>query len=227
MTGKVYFVMSDATSHMKIGWTSRLEHRIAELQVSNPFPLRLVGSFPGTRFDEKDVHRKFWKNRVAGEWFLCNGDMLLEIEKMISERSSSGASLDPDEEYTTIRVTGRALRCIDDAIKELLSEMPPGSSARMSRSAAIDFFMSERIRSRGVDLIDKATPTHLRGSSTAIEHVMRERAAAQHKRATPPDDEPEEFCEKQARRAASGYSPEEAEEEIERRRRELDTDETP
>ncbi|MEN6541131.1 GIY-YIG nuclease family protein, partial [Parvibaculum sp.] len=63
----VYVIRCDYK--VKIGYTRNLAQRLHSLRTSNPRPIDLLVSFPGTRADEKRLHQKFSDLRFSGEWF--------------------------------------------------------------------------------------------------------------------------------------------------------------
>jgi hypothetical protein len=76
----VYFVRAPG-GLVKIGFTSRIGHRIGCLQTGQPAPLELLASLPGTRPDERRLHTLFAAARRTGEWFEATPDLLAYIEK--------------------------------------------------------------------------------------------------------------------------------------------------
>jgi hypothetical protein len=65
--GHIYFVTDGEA--IKIGFAERLRARMHQLQVANHFPLFLIGSVRGTRADEANLHARFGRLRIRGEWF--------------------------------------------------------------------------------------------------------------------------------------------------------------
>lgn len=62
--GWIYFLTLD--DKIKIGWTANLEQRLR----SYPPHAQVVVSYPGTRADERDLHRSLKPSLVAGrEWY--------------------------------------------------------------------------------------------------------------------------------------------------------------
>lgn len=62
--GDIYFLALD--DKVKVGWTSNLEQRMK----SYPPHSRLIVTYPGSRADERDLHRTLAASRVAGrEWY--------------------------------------------------------------------------------------------------------------------------------------------------------------
>ncbi len=68
---KLYVVR--AGQFVKIGSTVDPIKRLSQLQVGCPYKIQLVAVFPGTRKDEKELHRIFKKDRFRGEWFVYRG----------------------------------------------------------------------------------------------------------------------------------------------------------
>jgi hypothetical protein len=79
----VYFVRAGA-GHVKIGTTSRLEHRLRSLQTGTSEPLTLLGTIDGGREVESAWHERFAHLRQRGEWFEAADDLLAAIEQEVS-----------------------------------------------------------------------------------------------------------------------------------------------
>lgn len=68
--GSVYFVRAKKSRRIKIGFTQLdPRDRISSLQTGSAEELELIGSFPGTMADEREVHRVLSPFRLGGEWF--------------------------------------------------------------------------------------------------------------------------------------------------------------
>lgn len=65
----VYLIKCDKTNTCKIGYASNPENRLSQLQTGNPFALELVGVVDGDISLERELHIKFDKYRIKGEWF--------------------------------------------------------------------------------------------------------------------------------------------------------------
>lgn len=62
--GRIYFIELD--DKIKVGWTSNLENRLK----SYPPHAQVVVSYPGTRADERDLHRTLKTELAVGrEWY--------------------------------------------------------------------------------------------------------------------------------------------------------------
>lgn len=71
LPGFVYFVETADGQFVKIGFSTRLPKRIAELGTLQPSPFRLhfAGAVPGTKRDERSLHLRFSGTHDNGEWF--------------------------------------------------------------------------------------------------------------------------------------------------------------
>lgn len=76
----VYF--AEAGGAVKIGHTSRLQMRIADMQVSQHCAINLLATVPGGQDLEQHLHETFAKDRVRGEWFVLSDDILDLIQKV-------------------------------------------------------------------------------------------------------------------------------------------------
>ena len=83
MTGNIYFIKPKGDGYMKVGYTTDVSRRLAELQAANPRKLRIVAVVPGTQKLEAAFHAVLAPYRTTGEWFKITGKvkrllMLLE-----------------------------------------------------------------------------------------------------------------------------------------------------
>jgi plasmid maintenance system killer protein len=75
--GTIYFIKSDETKEIKIGYTSgEVEKRLKTLQTGHPHKLQVLATMPGSRDEEKTLHEKFASIRLNGEWFKPHPDLL-------------------------------------------------------------------------------------------------------------------------------------------------------
>jgi len=78
--GCVYFIMSEKTHAIKIGFTAGLvEKRLSSLQTAHPYKLQLLATTSGTVEYEKSLHKRFGNFRLEGEWFEPHPDLLAFI----------------------------------------------------------------------------------------------------------------------------------------------------
>lgn len=73
LTGFIYFIAPIANqSGVKIGFSKNPGARLADLTSEVGIKLNLIGSIPGTKETEKEIHEKFKDQRLHGEWFRTN-----------------------------------------------------------------------------------------------------------------------------------------------------------
>lgn len=86
---RVYFLRDG--DHVKIGTSANVPVRIAGGQTMNPRELVLIGSVPGDRRLEADLHRRFRRLHVRGEWFEATPELLAFIDELFAStgRASS------------------------------------------------------------------------------------------------------------------------------------------
>ena len=70
----VYFIQSGVDGPIKIGKANDVGRRMGDLQVGNPSELTILLEIPCKSPQhagnmEKQIHRRFRKNRIRGEWF--------------------------------------------------------------------------------------------------------------------------------------------------------------
>lgn len=80
----VYFAACG--ERVKIGWSTKVSTRIAQLQTGSPDPIRLLATTPGGRKLERQLHERFAAARVAGEWF----DLTPELRELIAATGVGG-----------------------------------------------------------------------------------------------------------------------------------------
>ena len=71
--GYVYAIGSEDFPFVKIGHTTNVAARLAQLQTGNPYRLEVLGTWPGTFALEQLVHQSFAFQRLRGEWFDFDG----------------------------------------------------------------------------------------------------------------------------------------------------------
>jgi hypothetical protein len=73
----VYF--AEAGRRVKIGWSTRVATRLAQLQTGSADPIRLLGTEPGGRALERRLHERFASARISGEWFEPTPELLAYV----------------------------------------------------------------------------------------------------------------------------------------------------
>jgi hypothetical protein len=82
----VYFIEALTSGFVKIGYSQNPQERLKSLQNGVPFELVIIKTIKGTAEDEREIHRRFYKHRVRGEWYKFNQ----EIKDFIDEMPQSG-----------------------------------------------------------------------------------------------------------------------------------------
>lgn len=77
-----YFVQGQNTRNIKIGKSRNVGDRFCALQTASGEPLKLLFTIPDNV--EKELHRKFYKHRLHGEWFMPSQPILDFIEEQKS-----------------------------------------------------------------------------------------------------------------------------------------------
>jgi len=81
--GYIYFVQMENTGPIKIGFTKNIKGRMESLQTASPYPLTLRHHFFATRKNENDLHKRFRKDILRGEWFISSKALKKEIAEDI------------------------------------------------------------------------------------------------------------------------------------------------
>lgn len=80
--GHVYFLQNGRRKLVKIGFSGDHTSRIGGIQSMNPDKLKLLATVPGSRRLEAELHKRFAKYRVQGEWFSVEGALAAYIARL-------------------------------------------------------------------------------------------------------------------------------------------------
>lgn len=80
--GYVYFILSEHSKTVKIGYSSTPEKRLDSLQTGSPVQLKLIGKLQATKSDEASFHARYQKYRTHGEWFALPQD---EVDAIVRD----------------------------------------------------------------------------------------------------------------------------------------------
>lgn len=87
----VYFIAAGHPPEaVKIGCTHDVRSRLRGIQTGNHLPMLLLGTLPGDRRLERELHRRFEHLRLQGEWFRWSD----EIAAVISDTSFAATVAD-------------------------------------------------------------------------------------------------------------------------------------
>jgi hypothetical protein len=101
----IYFVLNTVTREIKIGYSKSPKNRLAELKTATSHELVKLGEIPGGLEHEAELHARFAKYRVRGEWF--TGEIRGAVQEIIDEHVANAPQL-----KTNVLVTGN--RDFDD-----------------------------------------------------------------------------------------------------------------
>lgn len=93
---EVYFIQGVSGGPIKIGYTTNLRNRLADLQANSPVQLQVLATVSGTIKDEVYYHRTFSAYRQHNEWFSPAPELLNTIERLnMNLLTDDYASTDP------------------------------------------------------------------------------------------------------------------------------------
>ena len=98
VTGYIYFVQMDRIGPIKIGFTKNIGNRLLTMQVSSPYPLKLLCLFPGTEKVEKKIHACYSAIRMEGEWFLPHPIILKDVD-ILNQINKENGFIEPIPEF--------------------------------------------------------------------------------------------------------------------------------
>ena len=85
-SSSIYFLYSPTVDRVKIGFTEgNVSKRIDSLQTGSAEKLVLIGTIPGSRYQETQLHKKWAQFRRDGEWFELSGDFFAYLNETFSE----------------------------------------------------------------------------------------------------------------------------------------------
>lgn len=67
--GRVYCIINFERNAAKIGTTRNVRKRLQQLQTASPDALYLHEQIRGGKTKERELHRRYAKHRLTGEWF--------------------------------------------------------------------------------------------------------------------------------------------------------------
>jgi hypothetical protein len=79
----VYVLGTPGSNTVKIGRTTNLAKRLADIQRMSPVPLSVLWSTPGGHELETRLHRHFATHRSHGEWFTFEADPVRAIKEAV------------------------------------------------------------------------------------------------------------------------------------------------
>lgn len=169
MTGEVVYVLGTPGSNtVKIGRTTGLARRVADIQRMSPVPLVVLWTHLGGHELETWLHRHFASRRSHGEWFTFEGDPVPLIQEAVAEALRPKATpCPPPLAVDGIDAQQRALDLVAEA----------GADHRAKR-AELEIVIAEARRAGlSLTLISEHTPFSREWVRRIADRVDRERAA--------------------------------------------------
>ena len=78
----IYFAQNTLTKKIKIGYSQNVKKRRSGLQTSAGEEIVVLGTIYGVRIDEQELHERFARFRLHGEWFAPA--ILPEVQRLIA-----------------------------------------------------------------------------------------------------------------------------------------------
>lgn len=78
-TSYVYFMKCE--QYVKIGSSTDIKERLADLSTGNPFPISILAVLEGSQKTEKELHKKYADYRLKSnsEWFHLSSEILKDL----------------------------------------------------------------------------------------------------------------------------------------------------
>lgn len=179
----VYFLSCEDHPLVKIGSTTGLADRIADLQQGCPYELRLLVAIEGDITLEKKLHLQFGMHRVRGEWFRLDGGLRALIDALLA-----GQVLPAPETDGLLSPTRRQLRVLQAIVDSIARHGRPPSFREIAASMGITstngisdhmhaleskgLLKRDHMRARGTRVTDLGMQALRRG--LPVEHALRD-----------------------------------------------------
>ena len=95
-TGYVYIVQCGDFNYYKIGISKKnFQNRLSGLQVGSPFPLKMLEVYHCPNYSqlERELHLKYFKHRMVGEWFELTDEQIQEVKDHLEKRVTEQITL--------------------------------------------------------------------------------------------------------------------------------------
>lgn len=104
--GTIYYVRVD--EKIKVGWTGG---NVYDRLKAYPPHAQLITTHPGTRADERDLHRSFAPSRASGrEWYYATAELLAHINGVIRSQCITTEELERRHQATLANMPGPIAR---------------------------------------------------------------------------------------------------------------------
>jgi len=144
----IYFIQDTGSNAIKIGHSGEPLKRLAQCQTGSPHKLIMIGVIDGGPKEERQLHRRFKKFHLRGEWFRGDNRLLEQIRAMPLKELSFKEWLarqagrdDPTGDVASdARDDQRWEWKWDGDLKSLLSRILTKNGCREARAAALQAF---------------------------------------------------------------------------------------
>lgn len=106
---KIYFIQQGNDGPIKIGISWEIKKRLRDISVSSPFNPMVLALIPGNREKEKQLHRKFKKEHLRGEWFKAS-DRLMEFIRTLPNNNIPQPTKEDGEKLLSLIEMGEMIR---------------------------------------------------------------------------------------------------------------------
>lgn len=146
-----YFVQPELGGAIKIGFTSKPpQSRLSGLQVGSPVKLRLIGLLEGNR--EHELHSRFGKHRLHGEWFHEHHDLVQfiagECRQLLREVERENERWREEHTLLSIRKISNYLQVSERTVKCFIKNgelaVCPGSNPPLVTELSLSQFLESR-----------------------------------------------------------------------------------
>jgi hypothetical protein len=101
---KIYFIQQGKDGPVKIGISWEIKKRLRDISVSSPFNPVVLALIPGNREKEKQLHRKFKKEHLRGEWFKASDRLMEFIRTLPNNNISQSVKMDREKLFTPLEM---------------------------------------------------------------------------------------------------------------------------
>ena len=82
----LYFVQCG--EYVKIGIAADVRKRVRDMEMHNPYEMKILHVMPGKRKEEKELHKRFATYRRRNEWFWFEGELREYVEGLLNDAST-------------------------------------------------------------------------------------------------------------------------------------------
>lgn len=119
----IYYIHNTNNGLVKIGFSKHPNIRLKQLKNQHGNSLLIVRIIPGDRALEKEIHAKFSRQRVHGEWFVWCNDMVFGDPVEDQKTESPNVVVIPQALKDRLKIhAAMTKRTMRDIIEQIVSE---------------------------------------------------------------------------------------------------------